>query len=121
AKQPGGGFTPGSEAVQVLPEIGAEDSDLVLPRYHGLSPMTDTGLDAVLRNMGVSTIVGVGVSVNVAMTNFAFDAVNRGYQFVLPRDAVAGTPAEYVEAVLQNTLAYVATVTTADEIIAAWS
>jgi nicotinamidase-related amidase len=111
----------GSPSAEVVPEIGMEESDFVVPRYHGLSPMAGTSLDAILRNLDVTTIVGVGVSVNVAMTNFAFDAVNAGYQFVLPRDAVAGMPADYVEAVLQNTLAYVATVTTADEIIAAWS
>jgi nicotinamidase-related amidase len=111
----------GSPSAEVVPEIGMEESDFVVPRYHGLSPMAGTSLDAILRNLGVTTIVGVGVSVNVAMTNFAFDAVNAGYQFVLPRDAVAGVPAEYVDAVFENTLSLVATVTTADEIIAAWS
>ena len=55
-------------------------------------PMTGTQLDPMLRNLGVTTIVGVGVSVNIGMTNFAFDAVNRGYQFVMPTDAVAGVP-----------------------------
>jgi biuret amidohydrolase len=58
--------------------------------------------------------------VNVGMTNFAFDAVNRGYQFVMPRDAVAGIPVEYAEAVLENTLSLVATLTTCAEVIAAW-
>ena len=111
----------GSPSAEVVPEIGMEESDFVVPRYHGLSPMAGTNLDAILRNLDVTTIVGVGVSVNVAMTNFAFDAVNAGYQFVLPRDAVAGMPDDYVEAVLRNTLAYVATITTADEVIAAWS
>ena len=62
----------------------------------------------MLRNLGVTTIVGVGVSVNIGMTNFAFDAVNRGYQMVMPRDAVAGVPADYAEAVLDNTLNLVA-------------
>ena len=57
--------------------------------------MTGTQLDPILRNLGVTTIVGVGVSLNVGMTNLAFDAVNRGYQIVIPRDAVAGVPAEY--------------------------
>jgi nicotinamidase-related amidase len=60
------------------------------------------------------------VSLNVGMTNFAFDAVNRGYQFVMPRDAVAGIPAEYAEAVLENTLSLVATLTTTAEITVSW-
>lgn len=114
-------LTPGSAAVQPPDEIGVEPSDMVLARFHGLGPMTGTQLDNVLRNMGVTTIVGVGVSVNVGMTNFAFDAVNRGYQFVMPRDAVAGVPSEYAETVLQHTLSLVATITTTAEVLAAWS
>jgi nicotinamidase-related amidase len=112
---------PGSSAAQLLPELGPEPDDLVLSRYHGLGPMGGTDLDAVLRNLGVSTVVGVGVSVNVAMTNFAMDAVNAGYQFVLPRDAVAGVPASYADAVIDNTLAFVATVTTTDQVLDAWA
>jgi nicotinamidase-related amidase len=85
-----------------------------------LSPMPGTELDPVLRLLGCTTIVGVGVSVNVAITNFAFDAVNRGYQFVIPRDAVTGVPAEYAAQVLDHTLSLVATVTDTDAVLEAW-
>ncbi|MGI8663459.1 MAG: cysteine hydrolase [Acidimicrobiales bacterium] len=111
---------PGSPEAEVLPELGVAEDDIVLTRLHGLGPMGGTDLDAVLHNLGVTTIVGVGVSINVAMTNFAMDAVNHGYQFVLPRDAVAGVPADYADAVIDNTLAYIATVTTTADILAAW-
>ncbi|MCF2528405.1 cysteine hydrolase [Yinghuangia soli] len=114
-------LTPGSVAAEVAEGIEVADSDLVLTRYHGLGPMADTGLAAVLRNLGATTIVGVGVSLNVGMINFAMDAVNAGFQFVIPREAVAGFPAEYAEAVLANTLGAVATITTTDDVIAAWS
>ena len=92
-----------------------------MTRTHGVGPMTGTDLDSVLRNMGIRTLVGVGVSVNIAITNFVMDAVNRGYQFVLPRDAVAGVPREYAQAVIDNTLALLATVTTTDAITQAWA
>ena len=108
-------------APTVVPEVGVDESDLVLTRYHGLSPMGNTDLDPILRNAGVTTIVATGVSVNVAVTNLAFDAVNAGYQVVIPRDAVAGLPADYVEAVFANTLSLVATLTTTDEVLAAWA
>jgi nicotinamidase-related amidase len=108
-------------APDVAPELGPDERDLVLTRYHGLSPMGNTDLDPILRNAGVTTIVVTGVSVNIAITNLAFDAVNAGYQVVIPRDAVAGIPADYVEAVFTNTLSLVATLTTADQVIAAWS
>ena len=113
-------LTPGSPATEVVPEIGVADSDVVLRRLHGLGPMAGTDLDPVLRNLGVRTIVGVGVSVNVGMTNFVMDAVNLGYQFVLPRDGVAGVPASYADAVIDNTLSLLATITTVDDVLACW-
>jgi nicotinamidase-related amidase len=111
---------PGSDAAQVVSEIPVAESDLVLPRLHGLSPFQGTELDAILRNLGVTTIVGVGVSVNVAIQNFAFDAVNASYQMVIPRDAVAGFPAEYVTAVFTHTLGAVATLCETNDLLAAW-
>ena len=112
---------PGSPAAEVVPELGPEPADLVLSRLHGLNPMAGTDLDPVLRNLGVTTIVVTGVSVNVAVTNLVMDAVNLGYQVVLPRDAVCGIPAEYADAVIDNTLALLATLTTVDDLVAAWA
>ncbi|MGH9139129.1 MAG: cysteine hydrolase [Acidimicrobiales bacterium] len=112
---------PGSPGAALLPELGPEPTDLVLSRYHGIGPMGRTDLDPVLRNIGATTIVGVGVSVNVAITNFVMDAINNGYTFVLPRDAVAGVPREYADAVIDNTLSLLATVVTADDVVQAWA
>lgn len=112
---------PGSAAAAIVPELAVHESDLVLPRLHGLSPFQGTELDFVLRNLGVRTLVGVGVSVNVAIQNLAFDAVNAGYQVVLPRDAVAGFPRSYVDAVFANTLGAIATLVSTEQLVAAWA
>lgn len=112
---------PGSVESEVIPEIGTTPDDIILSRLHGIGPLGGTDLDMVLRNLGVTTIVGIGVSVNVAMTNFVMDAVNTGYQFVLPRDAVAGVPAEYAEAVIDNSLSLLSTVVTTDQILDIWA
>lgn len=101
--------------------VGADDGDLVFGRLHGVSPMTGTSLDSVLRNSGVSTIVATGVSVNVAVLGFAFEAVNHGYQLVIPRDAVAGVDEAYVDALFDRTLSLLATVTTTDAILQRWN
>ncbi len=63
----------------------------------------------------------MGVSLNVAIPNLVMDAVTAGYRVVLPRDAVAGIPADYGRAIIDNTLALLTTVTTTDDLIAAWS
>ena len=85
-------ISPGSKSAEVVPEIGPADADLVLGRYHGLGPMGGTDLDAVCRNFGARTIIGVGVSVNVGMLNFAMDAVNAGYQMGTSGAKNARTP-----------------------------
>jgi biuret amidohydrolase len=111
---------PGSDAVRVIPEIGVSPTDIVLTRMHGLNPMSGTDLDAVLRNLGVSTIVVTGVSVNIAVTNLVMEAVNLGYDVVLPRDAVCGVPADYADAVIENSLSLLATITSVDELVGVW-
>lgn len=113
-------ITPGSPGATLLPEFGPEPSDLVLTRWHGVGPMGGTDLDAVLRNLGVSTIVVVGVSLNIAIPNVVMDAVNAGYRVVVPRDAVAGIPADYGAAVIDNTLSLLATITGTDELVQTW-
>ena len=114
-------LVPGSDAAQIVPEFAVQESDLVLARLHGLSPFQGTELDFVLRNLGIRSLVCVGVSVNVAIQNLAFDAVNAGYQVVIPRDAVAGFPRAYVDAVFANTLGAVATLVTSEQLLTAWT
>jgi biuret amidohydrolase len=113
-------IAPGTPGSALLPELGPEPTDLVLSRWHGVGPMGGTDLDAVLRNLGVSTIVVVGVSLNIAIPNVVMDAVNAAYRVVVPKDAVAGVPADYGAAVIANTLSLLATITTTDDLLRAW-
>jgi biuret amidohydrolase len=114
-------ISPGGPGAELLPELGPAPSDLVLRRWHGIGPMGGTDLDPILRNLDVRTVIVVGVSVNVAITNLVMDAVNHGYDVVLPRDAVCGIPADYADAVIDNTLGLLATLTTVDELVDIWS
>lgn len=116
----GADIAPGGPGASLLPELGPAPSDLVLTRSHGIGPMGGTDLDATLRNLGISTVVAVGVSVNVAITNLVMDAVNLAYRVVVPRDAVAGIPTDYATSIVDNTLSLLATLTTTDELIEAW-
>jgi nicotinamidase-related amidase len=120
ARRAGATNAPGTSSVMPLPDLWSS-GDIVLPRYHGLSPMTGGPLDSLLRNAGVTTLVVAGVSLNVAIPNLVFDAVNRAYQVVVVSDAVAAVPIEYGHQVLQHSLSLVATVSTTDEVLSAWS
>ncbi|MEU8567362.1 cysteine hydrolase [Streptomyces pathocidini] len=110
----------GSTAVRIADPIPVAGEDLIVRRLHGLSPMAGTDVDALLRNLGCRTLVVTGVSANVAVPNAVFDAVNLGYTAVVPADAIAGVPADYTTAMVRNTLALVATVTTTDAVVACW-
>ena len=112
---------PGSHLAMPIAEFGPAPDDLILGRYHGLDPIGGTDLDPVLRNLGVSTVVVVGVSVNVALMGLSIGLVNNGYQVVIARDAVAGVPADYSESLLDNTYQMISTVVTTDDIVGAWS
>jgi len=113
-------LAPGSERHAVVAELAPVESDFVVNRLHGLTPFHGTELDQLLRNLGVRTVLATGVSVNVGVLGLAIEAVNCGYQVVIPREGVAGFPEEYVEAVLQNTLRLVATITSVDDVLKAW-
>jgi nicotinamidase-related amidase len=111
----------GTESTHLVPQLGPEPSDLVSSRMHGMSPFTGTALDVTLRNLGVRTVVATGVSVNIGVLGMVIEAVNLGYQVVVPTDCVAGVPPDYADAVLTNTLAFLATRTTVERLMAAWS
>jgi nicotinamidase-related amidase len=120
ARRAGAENAPGSNSVAPVPELGPEPGDVVLPRYHGLSPLTGSSLDTLLRNEGIASLVVAGVSTNLAIPNLVFDAVNRSYQVVLVTDAVAGVPATFTEEIIRNSLALVATLATAADVASAW-
>lgn len=110
----------GSPQQAVVAPLAPQDGDYVFHRMHGVTPFHGTELDQVLRNLGVKTVVACGVSVNIGITGLTIEAVNCGYQVVLLRDGVAGTPDTYVDAVFENTLRLLATITTTQEVIGAW-
>jgi nicotinamidase-related amidase len=108
--------TPGAELVE-----GLEDPrDIVVSRLHGMTPFTSTALDQILRNLGVRTVVITGVSVNLGVIGAALTAVDLGYQVVVVRDGVAGVPADYAQAVMDNSVSLIATLVDTDDVLAVW-
>jgi len=118
------GTTPidqGTQGALLVPELGPQPSDVVVSRVHGLSPFTQTSLDQILRNLDIKTLVVTGVSVNLGIFGTVMSAVDLGYNVVIVSDGVCGVPREYAEDVLKNSLSLLATIASADEVIAAWN
>ncbi len=111
---------PGSPQQAVVEALAPQPGDYVVNRSHGVTPFHGTELDQLLRNLGVKTVVAAGVSVNIGITGMTIEAVNCGYQVVIPRQAVSGTPDDYVDAVFEHSLRLLATVTGVEEVVQAW-
>jgi nicotinamidase-related amidase len=90
-------------------------------RAHGVSPFSGTSLDVTLRNLGVRTIVATGVSINVGVFGMVLEAVNLGYSAILPTDCVTGLPRDFASAVIEHSLALLATRVTSEQLIRLWS
>lgn len=113
-------WRPGGFATQVVPDLLAP-SDIVLPRHHGLFPTMDSELLPVLTGLGVRTVVLAGVSLNLALPFTAGHATQAGFALTVPRDAVGGTPANYTQQVIDNTISVLGRITTTDVLIAEWA
>jgi nicotinamidase-related amidase len=109
----------GSDACGLVPEVSQQPSDFVVARSTGVSPFIGTGLDQLLRSLGVTVLIVTGVSVNLGVLGLCVEAANLGYQLVVATNAVAGTPQEYATSALKESIALVATLATTEEILAA--
>ena len=111
----------GSDGAKLMPQLGEDPRDITIARLHGMTPFTSTSLDQMLRNLGIRTVVVVGVSVNLGVFGLCLSAVDLGYHVVLVRDAVAGVPADYADAVIDNSLSFLTTITTSAELCSLWA
>jgi len=59
--------------------------------------------------------------VNVGILSVTMDLMNYAFEVVIPRDAISGTPPEYVDMVVKYTLKNLATITTTDDVLDVWS
>jgi nicotinamidase-related amidase len=77
----------GTEGTEVIDELEPEPSDTVLKK-RTYSAFFETGLDLLLRQKGVDTVVVVGLHTNICDRHTSADAFHRGYKVVVPEDCV---------------------------------
>ena len=78
----------GSRANAVVPAVASLDHELVVNKT-SMGAFNSTGIDQLLRNLGIRTIVVSGVSTECCVATTARDAGDRGYQVLLIEDACA--------------------------------
>jgi len=99
--------------------VNANGGDIQVTK-HRFSGFWDTDLDAILRNLGVKTLLIGGVNLDQCVMTTLEDASFLGYDVILVEDCAATTsPAYCTQATLYNIKLLFGFVTRADQIIAA--
>ncbi|MDD4933881.1 MAG: cysteine hydrolase [Methylacidiphilaceae bacterium] len=84
----------GSDGSRVITELTPQSGDYVLEK-RTYSAFFETGLDSLLRSLGVETAILTGLHTHLCIRHSAADAFFRGYRIVVPIDCVtAFTEAE---------------------------
>ena len=104
----------------VMKIIQPEEGDVVLAREHGLSAFHESGLDPCLRDLGVRTLVLMGVSLNIGVFGSALEAVNRGLRVIVPTDCTVSDPPEYAEPLLRYSVRNLAYLSDSEEVARLW-
>jgi nicotinamidase-related amidase len=92
----------GSWSAAIVDELGDTSNDVHIAKY-AMSGFWDTHLDAILRNLGVTTLLFGGVNLDQCVLCTLQDASFRGYDCVLVEQCCATTsPAFCAEAALYN-------------------
>jgi nicotinamidase-related amidase len=101
---------------EVIEELKPTPDDFVI-RKTSTGPFNSTGLDQLVRNLGVKAMVITGVATNSCVETTLRDAADRGYDCLLVEDACSTLHPAYHEATLLNCEMIFGNVRTTDEII----
>lgn len=105
----------GSWGADVVEGLEAVEGEPVLLRNR-MSCFNGTGLDVLLRNLGVTTVVVAGVWTNMAVEHTLRDAADHGYRPIIVTDATSSINADWHGAALTYALTNIADFTTTDQL-----
>lgn len=108
----------GTDEAAFVAGLAPEAGDIVVERSSGMIAFQGTAMDAILRRLGVSTVVLTGVSTNVAIAGCALAASDMGYHVVIPEDCIAGADAATHEVIVREQLRMIARIVSADDLAA---
>lgn len=112
-----GALREGSVQVQIAVGLEPQPSDFIVRRDFGLAAFYCTNVDALLRNLGVQTLVLSGVSSNLAIPGLTIAALDRAFQVVIAEDCTAGSSREVHDFVFQHFLPPLAAIASSAQII----
>ena len=100
--------------------VAPATSDYVLTRTTSVDGSYGTGLYAILAQLRREQLAVCGISTTLAVEGIVRASLNRGYEMFVVEDCCAGVPQEWHDWSIRNTLPLLATITTADDVAAAF-
>jgi nicotinamidase-related amidase len=107
----------GSWGAAALQGLEAHEDEPVLLRNR-MSAFNGSGLDMLLRNLGVETVLVAGVWTNMAVEHTVRDAADHGYRTSLVTDATSSINAEWQHVAISYALTNIAHMTTTANVVA---
>jgi nicotinamidase-related amidase len=108
----------GTKWVEPVAEVAADD--LMVANKKRLSPFYATDLDFLLRQLRRRAVVLTGIMTDCCVLNAAFDAANRDYRVVVPRDLVRGFSDEMEDAALRIVSLHLGLVMDSATLVGTW-
>jgi nicotinamidase-related amidase len=102
-------FKIGSWGAQIVDELTPQGDEIVLDRTR-MSVFNGTGIDNMLRNLGIRNLIVVGAWTNMAVEHTIRDAADHGYAVTIVSDATSSLSAEWQQAALSFALTNIATI-----------
>jgi gluconolactonase len=106
----------GSWGAEIVDGLDVRDNEIVLERMR-MSAFHGTSLDSMLRNLGVTDVIVVGVWTNMAVEHTVRTAADLGYNTTIVSDATSSINAEWHAAALGFALQNIATISTTAEVV----
>jgi nicotinamidase-related amidase len=97
-----------SWGAQIVDELTPQPTELVLDRTR-MSVFNGTGIDSMLRNLGIRNLIVVGAWTNMAVEHTVRDAADHGYNVTIVTDATSSLSPEWQAAALGFALTNIAT------------
>jgi nicotinamidase-related amidase len=110
----------GTKGAKVVSELKPEKGDYYFEK-RVYSSFQETGLDMLLRNLDIDTVIIVGLLTEICVRHTAADAFMRGYKIVIPSDCVeALSEKAQIEGLDYLRTMYGAKVVTSASLIQSW-
>jgi nicotinamidase-related amidase len=107
----------GTWGAQIVDDLKPREGEHLVVKK-GFGGFSNTPLDTILRNMGVTTCVVTGVTTCVCVSTTVRGGVEHNYRMILVEDAVAEVNRDTHEAELKTMARVFADVRTTDEVVA---